>query len=265
MLLPRTMIGASFGGHSAGFHVGSYRNESFPEALRKVDQPAVGSGVEAIGDAVADGQVEARGVEVAGGPTADGALVPQAAAPAPRRTKTPARTMVRVRVGVLISTGVPVLAEPSSARCWGNRAFLNRVTRLPRRAAKAWSDARRPDHARPCNVAASIEPEPTMRSSGSNGNVARTLDDEMTRMSAPHRCRRLRRRIASPPRNRPIPAALKPARRQPSTQRWLPTRKTHQVPPARTRRSRDTMHPGRPPRTHQPQGRDHVARALQGE
>jgi hypothetical protein len=33
MLGAKTINGESFDGHSLGFHVGSYRNESFPKAL----------------------------------------------------------------------------------------------------------------------------------------------------------------------------------------------------------------------------------------
>jgi hypothetical protein len=98
------MSGELPGGHSLGFQVGSYLNESFPEALLKLSQPAVGSGVEdALGDAAADVEAETAGVAGAEDPEGVVALVPQAVTPAPRRTRAAVLTKVQTPVVLFIA------------------------------------------------------------------------------------------------------------------------------------------------------------------
>ncbi len=112
----KTTSGESFDGHSLGFHVGLYRNESFPEALLKLNQPAVGLGaVDALGDAAADVEAEPLGVTEAKDPEAVAALVPQAATPAPRRIRTPARTMARTPALLLVAWVLPDTRTTSCA------------------------------------------------------------------------------------------------------------------------------------------------------
>ena len=104
----KSISGESPEGHSLGFHVGSYRNESFPEALLKLSQPAVGSGVgDALGDAAADVEAETGGVVDAEDAEGVAALVPHAATPAPRRNRTPARTNPRAPVVLFIARVLP--------------------------------------------------------------------------------------------------------------------------------------------------------------
>ena len=82
-----------FEGHSIGFHVGSYRNESFPEALLKLSHPAVGCVVaDALAEGAADGEAEPTGVAEAEDTAVDATLVPQPATPTPKRSRTPVRT-----------------------------------------------------------------------------------------------------------------------------------------------------------------------------
>jgi hypothetical protein len=108
----KSISGESFEGHSLGFQVGSYRNESFPEALLKLSQPAVGSGVvDALGDASADVEAETTGVAEAEDAEEVVALVPQAAAPAARRNRTAVRTKVRAPVVLFIARFLPAPAD----------------------------------------------------------------------------------------------------------------------------------------------------------
>jgi hypothetical protein len=97
------MSGELPGGHALGFQVGSYLNESFPEALLKLSQPAVGSGVEALGDAAADVEAETAGVAGEEDPEGVVALVPQAVTPAPRRTRAAVLTKVQTPVVLFIA------------------------------------------------------------------------------------------------------------------------------------------------------------------
>jgi hypothetical protein len=100
----KTISRESFEGHSLGFHVGSYRNESLPEALLKLSQPAVGSGVvDALGDGAADAEAETLGIAEAGDPEVVAALVPQPATPASRRNRTPVRTKARTPAVLFIA------------------------------------------------------------------------------------------------------------------------------------------------------------------
>ena len=104
----KSISGESFDGHSLGFHVGSYRNESFPEALLKLSQPAVGSGVvDALGDAGADAEAETTGVAEAEDPEVVVALVPQLATPAPRRNRSPVRPRARSPALLFIARVLP--------------------------------------------------------------------------------------------------------------------------------------------------------------
>ena len=99
----KTTSGESFDGHSLGFHVGSYRNESLPEALLKLNQRAVGFGVVvALADAAADVEAETLGVAEEEGPEVVEALVPQPATPTPRRIRTRMRMLARTPAGVFI-------------------------------------------------------------------------------------------------------------------------------------------------------------------
>jgi hypothetical protein len=98
------MSGESPGGHSLGFQVGSYLNESFPEALLKLSQPAVGSAVvDALGEGAAAVESETAGVAGAEDPDGVAALVLQAVTPAPRRKRAAVLTKVRTPVVLFIA------------------------------------------------------------------------------------------------------------------------------------------------------------------
>jgi hypothetical protein len=88
MLGAKTIGGEAPAGHSVGAHVGSYRNETFPDALLKLSQPAVGLGVM---DALE------------GDPDAVPALELQAARPAARSNRTPVRTKTRSPGGLFVA------------------------------------------------------------------------------------------------------------------------------------------------------------------
>jgi len=80
------------------------RRESFPEALLKVSQPAVGSGVvDALGEAAADVEAETTGIAEAEDPEVGIALVPQPATPAPRSNTIPVHTMAPAPVVLFIA------------------------------------------------------------------------------------------------------------------------------------------------------------------
>jgi hypothetical protein len=109
----KTISGESLGGHCIGFHVGSYRNESFADALLKLNQPAVGFGLAgALGDATAEVEPEALGPAGAEGRAGVATLVLQPATPTPRRNRTAVcmvlRTaLVRIMAQVLRKRGQP--------------------------------------------------------------------------------------------------------------------------------------------------------------
>lgn len=162
----KTISGESFEGHSLGFHVGSYRNESFPEALLNLNQPAPRPGVAApLGDAAADAEAKASGVAEADDPEVVAALVLQPATAAPRRISTPVRTRGR-------TPAVPFIAKFSRTRVQTpelpvdlarSRRLLERRHRTSRYGRRTPRHARRgvssPAHAsiRQCPLSLAIE------------------------------------------------------------------------------------------------------------
>jgi len=128
----KSTSGASFEGHSVGFHAGSYRNESFPETLLKVSQPAIELGVGDItGDGVPEAEAETAGIVVADGADEPVLFASHAAMPITRRTRAPDRAKVRVSV-IRISS----LSRPLRGTNWidasDNGGYLPRGTRLTR-------------------------------------------------------------------------------------------------------------------------------------
>lgn len=125
----KSISGESFGGHSVGFHVGSYRNESFPEALVKVNQPAIGLGVGgAVGDGVPESEAKVEGVGDADGPPEPAVLAPQAGMPIPRRSRAPDLANVRVsNVRSISSLSLPLRGMHSLAAS-DNSGYRARVT-----------------------------------------------------------------------------------------------------------------------------------------